>query len=1005
MALEEAGLQLIAQGIAGYLGDMRKADDATEGFYTTLDKAGPASSGFQQVITGALRETGAMVARFAVDAGKAIAGFVGESVSLAGDFEQGMSVLQATSDATAEEMEQLSAKAKELGSDLTLPATSAVDAGKAMLELAKAGFTVSDQMDAAKGVLQLAAAAQIDEAKAAEINANALQAFGLAAKESVFVSDLLAASANASSLDATDMADTYKMAAAVFSAFQGPVVGSKDALIDLTTAAALLGNAGIKGSDAGTALKQSLLQLTGPSQVAKDQMRALYLATMAEGDAGQNLSLVIQGNAKDRAAGLRGLQESAGATAEMGDIAYDAAGKMRPFPEILRLTAEATKGMTAEQRDAALTSIFGADAVRAILVLMQQGPEAWDKMTVAVTEQGAAQDLAAAQTKGFNGALEGAKSQIETLQLTIGQVLTPVLAELLNTYVSPGIAAITDFADTFFKMGPAIAASDDPLQSFLNALKVAAPNLLDTISALEDIKDGIQGLIASFQQGGAAAQVLGAIFDGQVKNYQTLFGTLGEFIPGILKSIETITGDVLMQITTFWKNNGDEVMATVTQAMKIIGDIYNTVLQIILTLVGDKLTTMAAYFHEHGDQIQQVIKGAWDIISGVVIAGLTLIQGALKIALDIINGDWAAAWGHLQEMSATFVLAITKAITGFLDIIAAAFGTSLTEIGQTWSDIWSMAQEIITKFAADAVAMGADIVSGIIDGIKGSAGKLYNTLSDLASSALDAAKSILDIGSPSKVMSEQVGVPMIQGMISGITSMIPALLATMRDVGDDLTQQAQDIADAVADALQSGFTATANIDRQKLKNLKDIKELSAGSQATVAMQLEDAQKQAMQILDPKESAAFFKQRSAQVFELAELNDQILAATAAGDRALREELIAQYQLINAAQLNETKALAAGQGQGVANDLMTQLGALLGNSAVPVNDTGPGADLAAILRQLTALTMGPQNAQALLAGSGLGGAQYSNTTNLNMPIYTNNSPAALQQSMALAGAVLL
>lgn len=358
-----------------------------------LDKAGKAG----EVMTGAMRRVGEFAVNALVNAARAVGAFIASSISDVGDYEQSMNLFRATTGASADEMRRAGALAKALGADLTLPATSAAQAGQAMTELAKAGLSVEQAMGAAKGTLQLAAAGGLEEAKAAEIAANALNTFGLAGSQATMVADLLAASANASSIEVTDAADSFKMAGAVWASLQGDAVGAKNSLVDMTTAVGLLGNAGIKGSDAGTSLKQSLLQLAAPS---------------------------------DKAKGL--MQELAGRVGITGDLAYDSTGKMRPFKEIIGLVGKSTEGMTQAQRDYTIATIFGADATRSILSLVRAGPDAWDKMHTAVTEQGAAAKLAGARMDGLKGAAAGLQSQIETLVLEGVEPLLPLMTDLLK---------------------------------------------------------------------------------------------------------------------------------------------------------------------------------------------------------------------------------------------------------------------------------------------------------------------------------------------------------------------------------------------------------------------------------------------------------------------------------------------------------------------------------------------------------------------------------------------
>ncbi|WP_079458435.1 phage tail tape measure protein, partial [Mycobacteroides abscessus] len=172
--------------------------------------------------------------------------------------------------ASADVMQRFRDTAKALGNDMTLSNTSAADAAQAMTELAKAGFSVDESIAGAKGTLQLAAAAQVDAGKAAEIQANALLAFGLKADYAAKAADVLSNAANASSAEITDVAQALQSGGAVANQF-----GLK--LEDTAAAIGLLANNGIKGSDAGTLLKSALLALTDTSNPAQGAIEELGL--------------------------------------------------------------------------------------------------------------------------------------------------------------------------------------------------------------------------------------------------------------------------------------------------------------------------------------------------------------------------------------------------------------------------------------------------------------------------------------------------------------------------------------------------------------------------------------------------------------------------------------------------------------------------------------------------------------------------------------------------------
>lgn len=793
MALQQAGVALVAQGASAFGADLKGAEGAVNRFVGATQRAGGGVSAAGQVMIGALRQVGVLAVEAFAAAARAGAAFIGDSINIAADFEETMNLLQATSGATASQMEQVSAKATALGADLTLPATSAVDAGEAMLELSKAGFTVQEAMDAAKGTLQLAAAAQIEEAKAAEIASNAINAFGLEAKDATFVSDLLAAASSASSVEITDVAQSFTMAGAVFSTFQGRLADGKTAITDLTTAIGILGNAGIKGSDAGTSLKQALLQLTGPSKKAKGLM-----------------------------------QELAASIGVSGDIAYDAQGNMRSFRDIIELTAKATAGMTMEARDNAITTIFGADAIRVVTELIAAGPKAWDEMSAAVTRQGAAADLAAARTKGYKGALEGAKSQVETLQKTIGSLLLPVLATLLNTYISPGIAKINAFftpfasaTDPLLKFASALRSWSEPLGSIafylielarggegvsawlketpplfqtlvgalqtgvaalgtgglagaaelvIEKLSAISPGFAIVVGAIQAAIPVVQLIISTFQglitqSGVTTASISSAwttiqgVVQGAVQAIlgvvQMVFGTIATYVPGIMNSLASIIGSILNIIQGFWTTHGTEVLAWVQQTWNSISTAINLALNVVLTLVQVILKAVADYIQKHGDDIQTIITGVWQMISNIITGALNLIQGIFATVLALLQGDWQKAWDTIVMTIGKVALNIIGAVQGLLQIVAGIFGTSMAEIKATWAGIWDLMVQIVMKLPGRLAGVGQAIVNTIRDGFLGA----WNGFMASVQAKLSELRNMLPFSEPKDHRSPLYGLP------------------------------------------------------------------------------------------------------------------------------------------------------------------------------------------------------------------------------------------------------
>ncbi|ACP33569.1 phage tail tape measure protein [Corynebacterium aurimucosum] len=378
-ALDQVGSKRVAPSVeTGGLGQVKTAAAEAAGSMGELNShAGETGSVFSGAAGGIAKFVGAAVSLGSIaTAAKAVA-------SAGMDFQSQMNTLSAVSGATGAQLAAVGTKARELGTDASLTATSASDAAAAMTELAKGGFTVEQSMTAAKGTLQLAAAAQVEAADAATIQSQALQAFNLGADEAARVSDILAGAANASSAEMTGIAQGLQQAGTVANQF-GLTID------DTATSLAMLANAGIQGSDAGTLLKSAMLALT---------------------DQGKPAQAAIE---------------------ELGLTVYDANGKFVGMSDLLGQLKSASESMTEEQYQAATAVLFGSDAMRLAGVAAVQGSEGFDTLKEAVTRQGQAAEVAAAQTQGLPGVWERVQNTMEDLSLGVFDQVDDQLVRMGN---------------------------------------------------------------------------------------------------------------------------------------------------------------------------------------------------------------------------------------------------------------------------------------------------------------------------------------------------------------------------------------------------------------------------------------------------------------------------------------------------------------------------------------------------------------------------------------------
>lgn len=311
------------------------------------------------------------------------------------DFDSQMSRVKAISSATAEEFKKLNEQALQLGADT---AFSSKEAALGMENLASAGFSVSEIMAAMPGMLDLAASSGEDLATSADIAASTLRGFGLAADQAGHVADVLARNAADTNASVADTGEAMKYIAPIARA-----MGLS--LEEVTAAIGEMANAGIKGSQAGTTLRGALSRLADPSK------------------------------------------ESAKAMKQIGFNAFDSQGKLLPLRDLIDRLQKSTKNLTDKQKEQAMSTIFGQEAMSGMLTLIQAGPQELEKLTNSYkNSNGAAKEMANTMQDNAKSSVEQMFGSIETAGIKLEQTFAPTIKKVADY--------IGDLADRFSQLSP-----------------------------------------------------------------------------------------------------------------------------------------------------------------------------------------------------------------------------------------------------------------------------------------------------------------------------------------------------------------------------------------------------------------------------------------------------------------------------------------------------------------------------------------------------------------------
>ena len=332
------------------------------------------------------------------------------AVTVGNDFEAQMSRVQATAGATKEELELLTNQAIDLGAETSFSAT---EAAAGMENLASAGFTTNEIMEAMPGLLDLAASSGAELATASEIAASAIRGFGLEASQSSHVADVFAEASARTNAQVEDMGEAMKYVA--------PVAKTVGLSIEETAAAiGIMSDAGIKGSQAGTTLRSGLVRIVKPIKIVKEAMEQLDVEF------------------------------------------YNSDGTMKSLAQIIDTLQKSTAGLTDEVKNQALAQIFGTEALSGMLSLVNRGSKELSDITKSFEDcDGAAEEMANVMLDNAKGALESLSGSLESAGIAIQKALAPEIKDLAKW--------IQDLVDDFNDL------SDEEKQSIINkALLVAA---------------------------------------------------------------------------------------------------------------------------------------------------------------------------------------------------------------------------------------------------------------------------------------------------------------------------------------------------------------------------------------------------------------------------------------------------------------------------------------------------------------------------------------------------
>jgi len=695
-----------------------QATEGARGFTASLGRVGSAAS-----------RTGATLSK-SLSLPVAAVGLA--SIKTAGDFEASMNRVKAVTGATGKDFDALVDQAQRLGKTTQFSASEAADA---MGFLAMAGFKVDEIMTALPGVLNLAAAGQLDLAEAADIASNILSGYGLEVAEINRLNDVLAKTFTSANVDMRMLGESFK--------YVGPVASSAGIQFEEAAAAiGLLGNAGIQGSEAGTALRGAIARLLQPTAEVSDTLKRL------------------------------------------GVNVVDSKGELLPLTDIIR-QLEKSGAKTAD-----MMTIFGLEAGPAMQALVSQGSGALGQLTKDLENSGGtAQRIADTQMEGLNGSLKELQSAFEGLMLAIADTgllagatsLVNKLTELTSAagnanpellkygVIAGGIAAA---------IGPATWATGKlasgvgtvvggvqravaPIGNFVTGLRnvnaaMAANATMSTRlgaalrsqimlwrqqAAATGVSTGRIILNAAAQKIAAAATRLWAIAQG-------IFNAVMRANPLMLivTAIMLVVGAVILAYKRFdwFRNLVDRVWAGIQSAIStawgFIKPIFDQIASILVTVVGTALRWYWAYVKFVFTTVWTIIQNAWAIIQPIFNTIASVVRGVLGGAFIFFRNLIKVVWIAIQ----IYIKVAWTLIKGYFDLIKLYVTKVLAPVFR-W--LYNNVIKPVWNGIRAAIGIAWGIIKGIFNAIRGhltkTLGPAFTLLRSVAGKAWNGLKSTI----------------------------------------------------------------------------------------------------------------------------------------------------------------------------------------------------------------------------------------------------------------------
>ena len=676
-----------------------------------------------------------------------------QSVGAARDFEAAMAQVAATGGVS---MEQLNARVVSTSSsygDFTgnlsefaqfmgsSTAFSASQAAEALNYMALAGYDAQKSVDMLPSVLDLAAAGNIDLAYASDMVTDASSALGLDMEQTARMVDQMATASANSNTSVAQLGEAFLTVGGTAKTLSGGTT-------ELSTALGILADNGIKGAEGGTALRNIILSLGSPTDIAADKMH------------------------------------------ELGLEVYDAEGKMRPLNDVFGDLDSTLATMTDAERTEVLSTLFNKVDLKSVNALLANSGERFDELSAAIDDcQGAASRMAETQLDNLEGDVTIFKSALEGLEIEVGSRITPTL----RTFVKTGTTGLSSLTDALKEGGVSGAVSqlDDVFRASVVTIGSMAGKT-DEVWAAFDAADGAAAKVRSAFK--TASPVIGSTALLARSAFGTASAAVGAFVKAASPAKDAVASlfgrkndpdspaskaaSLASNITTLAAKTigltadaeslgtwlGERFAGAAETATDVVGRMSDRVGEVDFAGIADKARDFASSAGEALSAAGERLSGAWEgasaVMSGTVLPALSGVADYITTnaipAVESFAGDpvgslksaFESAKGKAGEFADEAVSALETRFPGatstaqtVADSFEENFGGTWGTIKETFSGVWG---EITGGLEDEGFSSAVDTITGKFETlgplVEGAAG----VLSALATESIPFVQSAIE---------------------------------------------------------------------------------------------------------------------------------------------------------------------------------------------------------------------------------------------------------------------